>query len=161
MTLGLPEGQAGVLPIQHLRIAMAAGWISAGRFATAPENLQPASLDLRLGETAYRIRSSFLPGQDSVENKLKTISHNKINLREEGARFEPGCAYLVELKEHLALPRGIRARANPKSSTGRADVFTRVITDRSYLFDEIAEAYNGPLYLEVVPLSFPIWSERT
>ena len=118
--------------------------------------MQPASLDLRLGERALRIRCSFLPGDDTVERKLKDYILDEIDLRGDGAMLEARCPYLIELKERLDLPAGLRGKANPKSSTGRIDVFTRVITDHSDRFDEIAPGYQGPLYLEVVPLSFAV-----
>ena len=96
------------------------------------------------------------PGTDSVERKLKDYILDEIDLRGDGAMLEAKCPYLIELKERLDLPAGLRGKANPKSSTGRIDVFTRVITDGSDRFDEIAPGYSGPLYLEVVPLSFPV-----
>jgi dCTP deaminase len=145
----------GVLPGQLIEHAIRAGYVDAGRFKIPPENVQPASLDLRLGETAYRIRCSFLPGHDSVAAKLEEYTLDEIDLRR-GAMLEVGHPYLVELKERLHLPEGLRGKANPKSSTGRIDVFTRVVTDRSERFDEIANGYDGALYLEVVPLSFAI-----
>jgi dCTP deaminase len=152
---GIPRGGHGVLPGQLIERAITAGYIDAGRFKVPPENLQPASLDLRLGETAYRIRCSFLPGHDPVEAKLEEYTLDEIDLRR-GAMLEVGHPYLVELKERLHLPEGLRGKANPKSSTGRVDVFTRVVTDHSERFDEIANGYDGALYLEVVPLSFAI-----
>ena len=151
----LGRGGNGVLPGQHLDHAIKAGYIDAGRFNIPPENVQPASLDLRLGETAVRIRCSFLPGRDTVERKLKEYTLDEIDLRR-GAMLEVGHPYLIELKERLHLPEGLRGKANPKSSTGRIDVFTRVVTDHSERFDEIANGYDGALYLEVVPLSFAI-----
>jgi dCTP deaminase len=152
----LPAGAEGVLPAQLIRRAIRAGYVDAGRFKIPDENVQPASLDLRLGERAVRIRSSFLPGKDTVEAKLKDLTLDEIDLRGEGAMLETGRPYLIELKERLDLPEGLRGKANPKSSTGRVDVFTRVISDRSERFDEVAYGYSGALYLEVVPLSFPI-----
>ena len=146
----------GVLPGQFLEQAIRAGYVDAGRFKIPEGNVQPASLDLRLGERALRIRCSFLPGADSVERKLKDYVLDEIDLRGDGAMLEARCPYLVELKERLDLPAGLRGKANPKSSTGRIDVFTRVITDRSDRFDEVAPGYSGPLYLEVVPLSFAV-----
>ena len=146
----------GVLPGQLLEGAIRAGYIDAGRFNIPDANVQPASLDLRLGERALRIRCSFLPGTDSVERKLKDYILDEIDLRGDGAMLEARCPYLIELKERLDLPAGLRGKANPKSSTGRIDVFTRVITDQSDRFDEVAPGYNGPLYLEVVPLSFAV-----
>jgi dCTP deaminase len=139
-----------------LERAIRAGFIDAGRFKIPETNVQPASLDLRLGERALRIRCSFLPGSDTVDRKLKDYVLDEIDLRGDGAMLETRCPYLIELKEHLDLPAGLRGKANPKSSTGRIDVFTRVITDLSDRFDEVAAGYTGPLYLEVVPLSFPI-----
>ena len=143
-------------PRQLLERAIRAGYIDAGRFKIPEANVQPASLDLRLGERALRIRCSFLPGTDSVERKLKDYILDEIDLRGDGAMLEARCPYLIELKERLDLPAGLRGKANPKSSTGRIDVFTRVITDHSDRFDEMAPGYHGPLYLEVVPLSFAV-----
>jgi dCTP deaminase len=154
--LNLPPSSEGVLPGQHLVQAIRAGYIEAGRFKIPESNIQPASLDLRLGERALRIRCSFLPGSDSVERKLKDYVLDEIDLRGDGAMLEARCPYLIELKERLDLPAGLRGKANPKSSTGRIDVFTRVITDYSDRFDEVAPGYSGPLYLEVVPLSFAV-----
>ncbi len=153
--LDLPPGE-GVLPDQFLRAAIAEGVIDAGRFKIPAANIQPASLDLRLGEVAYRIRCSFLPHRDSVEAGVKDLIVDELDLRGGGTVLETGRPYLIPLKEGLALPPGMRGKANPKSSTGRADVFTRVITDGSDRFDEIAPGYSGQLYLEVVPLSFPV-----
>ena len=154
--LNLHPTSEGVLPGQLLERAIHAGYIDAGRFKIPERNMQPASLDLRLGERALRIRCSFLPGADSVERKLKDYILDEIDLRGDGAMLEARCPYLIELKERLDLPAGLRGKANPKSSTGRIDVFTRVITDHSDRFDEVAPGYHGPLYLEVVPLSFAV-----
>ena len=145
--LNLQPTAEGVLPGQLLEGAIRAGYIDAGRFKIPDGNIQPASLDLRLGERALRIRCSFLPGSDSVERKLKDYILDEIDLRGDGAMLEARCPYLIELKERLDLPAGLRGKANPKSSTGRIDVFTRVITDHSDRFDEIAPGYHGPLYL--------------
>src|SRR5690349_11560051 len=134
--LNLPSGE-GVLPAQHLRQAIDAGVLDAGPFKIPTENVQPASLDLRLGEVAYRIRCSFLPDRHSVEQKMKDYILGELDLHKEGVLLETNRPYLIPLKERLNLPPGVRAKANPKSSTGRADVFTRVITDESYRFDEI------------------------
>jgi dCTP deaminase len=154
-TIGLPPGASGVLSRRFLLEAIATGAIAADD--EVPEaNVQPASLDLRLGEVAYRMRCSFLPGPDTVERKLKDHVIDELDLRGEGAVLETNRPYLVPLKERLALPEGIRAKANPKSSTGRVDVFTRVITDHGSRFDEVAAGYRGPLFLEIVPLSFAI-----
>ena len=154
--LSLPSSSEGVLPGQLLERAIVAGYVDAGRFKIPEANIQPASLDLRLGERALRIRCSFLPGDDPVERKLKDYVLDEIDLRGAGAMLEARCPSLIELKERLDLPAGLRGKANPKSSTGRIDVFTRVITDHSNRFDEVAAGYSGPLYLEVVPLSFAV-----
>jgi dCTP deaminase len=155
--LELQDGVVGVLSDRHLRLAVEGEIIDSGRFNSPKGNIQPASIDLRLGERAHRVRCSFLPGNDTVERRLKEYGDaHPVDLRDEGALLEPRQSYLIELKERLDLPRGVRGKASPKSSTGRVDVFTRVITDRGHRFDEIADGYRGPLYLEVVPLSFAV-----
>jgi dCTP deaminase len=147
-----PSG--GVLPIQWLQRAVDQGVIRAEE--PIPESsFQPASLDLRLGDVAHRLRCSFLPGSETVEGKLKRYDMEHLSLRE-GAILERNRPYLIPLMEELALPEGVSARANPKSSTGRVDVFTRVITDFGTTFDDIAAGYRGQLYLEVVSRSFTI-----
>jgi len=154
--LALAPGARGVFSDRLLEEAIEREIIEAGRFSRPTHNVQPASIDLRLGEWAYRIRCSFLPGNDTVADRLKEYAEpHRIDLRE-GALLERRTPYLIELKERLNLPRGVQAKSNPKSSTGRIDVFTRVITDRGHRFDEIADGYSGPLYLEVVPLSFAV-----
>ncbi len=118
--------------------------------------VQPASLDLRLGKTAYRVRASFLPGPGTiVAERLGELKLHEFSLAE-GAVLETGCVYIVPLMESLKLPRDVAAAANPKSSTGRLDIFTRVITDRAREFDVIPEGYAGPLYIEISPRTFPI-----
>jgi dCTP deaminase len=120
------------------------------------EQIQPASLDLRLGSMAYRIRASFLPGRDQrVTDKLSDMAIHEIDLRN-GAVLETGCVYLVPLMERLELSFRISGLANPKSSTGRLDVFTRLITDHAQAFDRVDENYHGPLYCEISPRTFPI-----
>jgi dCTP deaminase len=155
--VGAERGSSGgVLPAQRLREAIANEWIVAGDRRILPESIQPASIDLRLGERAWVLRCSFLPDSDStVEQKVEDLAFEEIDLRD-GATLERDRPYLVPLIEELRLPEGIRAKANPKSSTGRLDVFTRVLTDRSHRFDEIADGYRGRLYLEVVPRTFAI-----
>jgi dCTP deaminase len=153
--MNLPKGE-GVLASQHLLEALDDGVITAGKWSTEPENIQPASLDLRLGKVAYRIQCSFLPGNQPVERKVKEVLVDTIDIANEGVVLDTLRPYLIPLKERLDLPANVRGRANPKSSTGRLDVFTRVITDNSYQFDDIEAGYEGGLYLEVVPLSFPI-----
>lgn len=120
------------------------------------DQIQPASLDLRLGKKAYRVRASFMPGPDiRVADKLERLKLHEIDLRE-GAVLETGCVYIVPLLETLVLPDNLSAATNPKSSTGRLDVFTRVITDGAHEFDKIPAGYHGPLYLEISPRTFPI-----
>jgi len=149
-------GSTGVLPSQQLREAIACECIVADPWRVPAESVQPASVDLRLGEHAWALRCSFLPDSDStVEQKIADLAFERIDLRD-GATLERDRPYLVPLIEQLRLPDGIRAKANPKSSTGRLDVFTRVLTDRNHRFDEIAAGYHGKLYLEVVPRTFAI-----
>ncbi len=150
------EESAGVLPSQRLREAVAREWIVADPWRIPPASVQPASMDLRLGEHAWALRCSFLPDSDStVEQKTADLAFEQIDLRD-GATLERDRPYLVPLIEELRLPSAIRAKANPKSSTGRLDVFTRVLTDRNHRFDEVAAGYHGKLYLEVVPRTFAI-----
>jgi dCTP deaminase len=150
------DGRPGVLPSQLLREAVAREWVVAGAWRIPPESVQPASVDLRLGERGWALRCSFLPDRESaVEEKFEGLAFETIDLRD-GATLERDRPYLVPLIEELRLPGHVRAKANPKSSTGRLDVFTRVITDRNHRFDEIAAGYSGRLYLEIVPRSFAI-----
>ncbi len=145
----------GILPDREIAALFEAGALSAP-CAPDPDQIQPASLDLRLGETAYRVRASFLPGPgNKVADKLSRLKLHEIDLRA-GAVLETGCVYIVPLLESLALPDGVAASANPKSSTGRLDIFTRVLTDHGPEFDKIAAGYRGGLYLEVSPRTFPI-----
>src|SRR6187399_1636709 len=121
-----------------------------------PDQIQPASLDLRLGEVAYRVRASFLPGPGAtVAKRIDDLKLHEISLTD-GAVLETGCVYIVPLLESLALPADIAAAANPKSSTGRLDIFTRVIADRTRGFDRINAGYQGPLYAEISPKTFPV-----
>jgi dCTP deaminase len=121
----------------------------------APEQIQPASLDLRLGEIAYRVRASFLPGRSTVAKRIDELKLHEVALGD-GAVLETGCVYIVPLLESLALPADISAAANPKSSTGRLDVFTRVIADETRGFDRVGAGYHGPLYAEISPRTFPV-----
>jgi dCTP deaminase len=153
---GEREAGPGVLPSQELSRAIEAEWVTSGEYRIRPEAIQPASIDMRLGDFAWALRCSFLPDIDStVEEKIEGLAFQKVDLRD-GAVLERDRPYLVPLIEELALPEGVRAKANPKSSTGRLDVFTRVITDRHHRFDEIRPGYRGRLYLEIVPRSFAI-----
>jgi dCTP deaminase len=153
--------KSGVLPYQALRAAVEDRWISSPvPFGEA--QFQPASLDLRLGTVAYQLRASFLPFSQTVLSRLEPAGGGERELvidrvsLEGGATLQRGSVYLVPLLESLALPAHIRGRCNPKSTTGRLDIFTRVITDGTPRFDEIGAGYRGPLYLEVSPQSFPI-----
>ncbi|MDJ0512453.1 MAG: 2'-deoxycytidine 5'-triphosphate deaminase [Methyloceanibacter sp.] len=147
--------RTGVLPSQALRALIAAGEVGG----TAPieeAQIQPASLDLRLGQVAYRIRASFLPGTNAtVRDKLEGLTFHEIDLTK-GAVLEAGCVYLVPLQEHLNLRPTIAAFANPKSSTGRLDVFTRLIADYQESFDCVSEGYRGPLFAEICPRTFSV-----
>ncbi len=135
---------------------MEAGWITADP-PIVERQFQPASLDLRLGSRAYRVSSSFLPGESTVADRLASLAMYEIPLdRDSGGILERGHVYVIPLLERLRLPREVRGKANPKSTTGRLDVFTRVITDRNWKFEEVPAGYEGPLYLEVVPSSFTI-----
>ena len=120
-----------------------------------PDQIQPASLDLRLGEVAFRVRASFLPGRTTVAERIDGLKLHEVSLSD-GAVLETGCVYIVPLLESLALPDDISAAANPKSSTGRLDVFTRVIADETRGFDRIEAGYHGPLYAEISPRTFPV-----
>ncbi len=151
-----PTATPGVLPSQGLWQAVQEGWISSGDFRIHPESIQPASIDLRLADHAWALRCSFLPSTGTaVMDRVKDLALDRLDLRD-GATLERDRPYLIPLIEELALPNHVRAKANPKSSTGRLDVFTRVITDGNHRFDEIPAGYRGKLYLEVVPRSFAI-----
>ncbi|PHR57170.1 MAG: 2-deoxycytidine 5-triphosphate deaminase [Robiginitomaculum sp.] len=147
---------SGILPDTAIKNLVSDGAISS-QSPLDVDQIQPASIDLRLGSTAYRLRASFLPGPDrSVSETLQApLVMHQIDLSQ-GAVLETGCIYLVPLLEALHLPANIDARANPKSSTGRIDVFTRVICDHSGSFDLIKKGYRGPLYIEICPRTFSI-----
>lgn len=147
--------QPGVLPSQALRAMLARGEISASPDVTDAQ-IQPASLDLRLGTRAWRVRASFLAGQGRhVGDRLDEFEMHQMDLSA-GAVLEKGCVYVVPLMESLALPQGIQAVTNAKSSTGRLDLLTRVITDEGTEFDRVPEGYTGPLYAEICPRSFSV-----
>lgn len=119
-------------------------------------DIQPASIDLHLGDVAYSLRSGFLPSRVSVAEKLARFQIDRIDLGGEGAILERYRPYLIPLLEYVDLPPHLRGKANPKSSTGRLDILTRVITDRSFMYDEVPPGYHGRLYLELVSSTFPI-----
>lgn len=170
----------GIMPVQKLKILAEAGIIAGQEgFPLQDNQFQPNSIDLRLGEKAYRVRSSFLPEDESVSQKLDKLKQYEFSIAD-GAVLETNCVYIIPLLEELNLPSHISpqkalfngngddeqiriiseehltAKANPKSTTGRLDIFTRVITDHSHRFEEIRSGYKGKLYLEVVPKSFPV-----
>ena len=146
---------SGVLPSQTLRAMIDGGEITAPSDDGAPQ-IQPASLDLRLGARAWRVRASFLAGADrTVDQRLASFAMHQIDLTG-GAVLERGCVYVVELQERLALPPGVSASANAKSSTGRLDLFTRLIADRQTEFDRVEAGYHGPLYAEISPRTFSV-----
>jgi dCTP deaminase len=148
-------GAAGILPDRDIATLSERGAIRAAR-PFAPDQIQPASLDLRLGAIAYRVRASFLPGPGTaVARRISELKLHEFALTE-GAVLETGCVYIVPLIESLALPTDVVAVTNPKSSTGRLDVFTRVIADETRGFDRVAEGYQGPLYAEISPKTFPV-----
>ena len=155
MALAFRADDKGILPDRMIAaLAEAGGIIAAQEFAD--DQIQPASLDLRLGEVAYRVRASFLPGKGAtVAARIDHLKLHEITLGD-GAVLETGCVYIVPLIESLALPDHIAAAANPKSSTGRLDVFTRVIADETRGFDRIRAGYHGPLYAEISPRTFPV-----
>lgn len=152
----------GVLSAQMLRKSVALGHVKSSGAAIADGQIQPASMDLRLGPVAYRLVSSFLPEGGPVADRLTTSDVHGSGLVmyetdiSNGGILEKGHVYLIPLMEELALPLNVRGRANPKSTTGRLDIFARVLTDASARFDDIAPGYKGRLYLEVMPRSFTI-----
>jgi dCTP deaminase len=145
----------GILPSQEISNLIARGNICASP-AINPEHIQPASLDLRLGDMAHRVRASFLPGPNStVEAKIKELRMTRVDLT--GAPvFEKDCVYIIPLVEELNLPENISGKANPKSTTGRLDIFTRLITDYGTEFDRVPPGYKGKLYAEVVSRTFTV-----
>jgi dCTP deaminase len=156
---GLPRaelaGRPGLLPAQQIEALKARRKIDA-RAEILPDQIQPASVDLRLGSKAYRVRASFLPGRhQTVAQQLERLKQHEFSL-DGGAVLEQGCVYLVKLQEMLSLPSSIAAVANPKSSTGRIDVFTRLISDRSEAFDWVEAGYEGEIYAEIFPRTFSV-----
>lgn len=145
----------GILPSQSLDALIASGAIGAASPIGA-DQVQPASLDLRLGARAWRVRASFLPRLGGrVRDRIADVAMHELDLTA-GAVLERGCVYIAEIQEHLALPAAVAGRANPKSSTGRVDLFVRLLTDGQPAFDDIAPGYHGPLYLEIAPQTFSV-----
>jgi dCTP deaminase len=158
---GVPElgPKGGLFPRQYIQTMIQRKMILATTEIDAAQ-LQPASLDLRLGSRGYRVRASFLPGQGrSVMSQLEEFEYDELSL-DEGAVLEKGCVYLVELQEHVRLQSTIVGVANPKSSTGRLDVFIRLITNGAESFDTVEGGYEGPLYAEISPRSFSIKARK-
>jgi dCTP deaminase len=146
--------RGGILPAHWLRRAVQ-DEILVSDYTIPEHNYQPASIDLRLGEKAHVLQCSFLPYSGPVEDKVLDLAIAEIDIRD-GAILEKNRPYLIPLLENLRLPHGIRARTNPKSSTGRLDIFTRVITDDNPRFDDITDGYHGSMFLEVFSRSFAI-----
>jgi dCTP deaminase len=149
------DESTGILASQHLEELIERHGITASA-PIDPGQVQPASLDLRLGSTAYRVHASFLPGRNGrVMNRVDDLLIETIDLRE-AAVLHRNSVYIVPLMEELALPADLSAKANPKSTTGRLDIFTRLITDYADSFDDVAAGYKGQLFVEVVPKTFDI-----
>jgi len=147
---------SGILPGHVLERLIVGGREVNAAEPLLPGQVQPASLDLRLGAKAWRVRASFLPGPDAkVSDRLPSVFMHEIDLTD-GAVLETGCVYIVPLLESAALSPEISGAANPKSSTGRIDVFVRLITDNAVAFDRVAAGYHGPLFAEISPRTFPV-----
>jgi dCTP deaminase len=146
---------AGILPCQSIEdLIVQEAITSQTPFDT--DQVQPASLDLRLGARCWRVRASFLPGvARRVPERLKDVAMHELDLTK-GAVLEKGCVYIAEIQERLSLPGNVAARGNPKSSTGRVDVFVRLLSDHSKAFDDIEAGYEGPLYIEIAPQTFSV-----
>src|SRR6202008_427387 len=149
----------GIRPCQSLDELIAQGAITSDSPFDA-DQVQPARLDLRLGARAWRVRASFLPGRGrTVAERIGQVAMHELDLTK-GAVLERGCVYIAELQDRLALPHGVSARANPKSSTGRVDVFVRLLSDSGPAFDDVAEGYHGPTYIEIAPQTFSVLVRR-
>ena len=150
------EAPYGLISRQRFSALLSVGRIRADRLVE-PSQLQPASLDLRLGREAYRLRASFLPGRGAnVRERLESLAPERLSLEGEGAVLEKGIVYLAPLQERLELPEFMSGAANPKSSTGRLDIFTRLIVDGSEAFDHVPQGYQGQLWVEICPRSFSV-----
>ena len=153
------QDSSGVLPSQTIRNLIASGRITPRRELCAEiseDQIQPASIDLRLGSVAYRVRASFLPGKSfTVQKKIEDLKMSEVDLTRP-AVFEKNCVYIVPLMEELFLPDEVSAKCNPKSTTGRLDIFTRLITDYGEDFEWVRNGYRGRLYAEVVPRTFSV-----
>src|SRR6266849_7179134 len=149
------EYRTGILPSQEIRKLTVDNHITAD-IPISEEQIQPASLDLRLGPVAHRVQASFLPGSNSsVASKIDCLKMHDISLSSP-AVLERGCVYIVPLLEEVRLPKDVSGKANPKSTTGRLDVFTRLITDYGSEFERVPTGYRGKLYVEIVPRTFSV-----
>jgi dCTP deaminase len=157
-----PAGTSAGLLVDREIAAQLGRAIRAAPGAPPPfaSQISPASIDLRLGPRAWRIRSGFLPGATALEDRLSELATSAISLEGDGVVLERGLVYLAQLEEELELPAEIRGRFNPRSSTGRCDIFTRVLCDRHPRFDEAPPGYRGRLWIEISPLSFPVRVKR-
>jgi dCTP deaminase len=147
----------GILPSQEIMDLVRTGKILASD-EIGEDQIQPSSIDLRLGPTAYRIRASFLPRKSMTlidQARANGMLTETIDISK-GAVLEPNAIYVLPLMESLALPQDLYGIANPKSSTGRLDIFTRLITEFGDEFERVRRGYNGGLYIEVVSQTFPI-----
>ena len=154
--LPTPQHNTGILPAQELRRLVRDNVLFSTAEPLSDEQIQPASVDLRLGARAYRVRASFLPNPNArVDDKIHALSTHEIDLSE-GAVLEKGCVYIIPLLESVRFTKRMFGFANPKSSTGRLDIFTRLITDRAVVFDQVPEGYKGQLYAEVSPRTFGV-----
>jgi len=149
------EALAGILPSQVIERFVESGKIASPGYPIAPNQIQPASLDLRLGRKAYQVSASFLPGKFTIDKKIRDWFMREISL-DSPAVFRPGEVYIVPLIEELRLPPDVRGKANPKSTIGRLDIFTRLITQVGQEFESVPPNYNGGLYLEVVSRTFQV-----
>lgn len=154
LKLAVESAPNGILPMQSLAALVDEGAVLSAH-PLDRDQIQPASIDLRLGARAWRVRASYLPRGRKVSDRLPDVLMHEMDLSK-GAVFESGCVYIAELQESLKLPKGISARANPKSSTGRVDVFVRLLSDYGDLFDDVADGYQGPIYVEIAPQTFSV-----
>ncbi|HUY14401.1 MAG TPA: 2'-deoxycytidine 5'-triphosphate deaminase [Terriglobia bacterium] len=152
---GPERRKEGILPSQEIRELIRSGKIRA-RVEISDDQIQPASIDLRLGNAAYQVRASFLPSVKSlISARIRELLHKEIDLSQP-ALLSPGCVFIVPLIENLALPSDMSGKANPKSTTGRLDIFTRLMTEGAGTFEVVPEGYSGDLYVEIVPRTFPV-----
>ncbi len=145
----------GILPAQEIRELIRNGKIRS-RAEIAEDQIQPASIDLRLSDKAYKLKSSFLPsGKSLIGPKIRQLLVEEIDLTQP-AVLAPGNVYIAQAAEYLDLPPGMEAKANPKSTTGRLDIFTRLLTEGQQIFESVPKGYSGDLYVEMFPRTFPI-----